>query len=81
MLKKTFSTFHASNTVLQQQYREHNFKGYSKLVSCLLVTEQNNELLMKNHQSYLISSKSFSEVNGAYVRKTRKVSRVYICKK
>ena len=51
MLEKTFSTFHASNMVLQQQYREKGFKKYSELISCLLVAEQNNELLMINHES------------------------------
>ncbi|XP_073275474.1 uncharacterized protein [Primulina huaijiensis] len=49
MLEKTFSTFHASNVLLQQQYRERGFRRYSELISCLLVAEQNNELLMKNH--------------------------------
>jgi hypothetical protein len=44
--KKTFSTFHASNMLLQQQYRERGFKKYSKLISCILVAEQNNELLI-----------------------------------
>ncbi|XP_062119375.1 uncharacterized protein LOC133833133 [Humulus lupulus] len=34
-----------------QQYRERNFKKYSELISYLLVAEQNNELLMKNHES------------------------------
>ncbi|KAJ0428610.1 hypothetical protein HanHA300_Chr17g0648031 [Helianthus annuus] len=51
MLEKTFSTFHASNIVLQQQYRERGFTKYSDLISCLLVAEQNNELLMKNHET------------------------------
>ena len=51
MLEKTFSTFHASNVLLQQQYHEKGFKKYSKLISCLLVAEQNNELLMKNHET------------------------------
>jgi hypothetical protein len=55
MLKKTFSTFHASNIVLQQQYREYNIKGYSELISCLLVSEQNNEHLIK--KSSIISHK------------------------
>ena len=49
MLEKTFTTFHASNVLLQQQYRESRFTEYSQLISCLLVVEQNNELLMKNH--------------------------------
>ncbi|CAM8962837.1 unnamed protein product [Rhodiola kirilowii] len=51
MLEKTFSTFHASNMVLLQQYRERGFTKYAELISCLLVAEQNNELLMKNHHS------------------------------
>ena len=29
MLEKTYSTFHASNIVLQQQYRERGFTKYS----------------------------------------------------
>ncbi|XP_028960672.2 uncharacterized protein [Malus domestica] len=49
MLEKTFSTFHASNVLLQQQYRERGFTEYNQLISVLLVAEQNNELLMKNH--------------------------------
>ena len=44
--------FHASNVLLQQQYRERRFIKYSKLISYLLVAEQNNELLMRNHQSH-----------------------------
>ena len=63
VLEKTFTTFHVSNVLLQQQYKECRFTKYSKLISCLLVVEQNNELLMKNHQSRLIGSKSFPEVN------------------
>ena len=50
MLEKTFSTFHASNVLLQQQYREKGFKTYANLISCLLLAEQNNELLMRNSQ-------------------------------
>lgn len=51
LLEKTFTTFHASNVVLQQQYRERRFKKYSELIQCLLVAESNNELLLKNHES------------------------------
>ena len=64
MLEKTFITFHASNVLLQQQYRERRFKKYFELISCLLVTEQNTELLMRNHQSNLIGSEPFPEVNA-----------------
>ncbi|KAI5343878.1 hypothetical protein L3X38_011754 [Prunus dulcis] len=37
MLEKTLSTFHASNVLLQQQYRQSGFKKYSELVSCLFI--------------------------------------------
>ncbi|KAK5836372.1 hypothetical protein PVK06_012159 [Gossypium arboreum] len=65
LLEKIFSTFHATNVLLQQQYREKGFKRYSKLISCLLVVEQNNELLMKNHGIRPTSSVLFPEVNVA----------------
>ena len=64
MLEKTFTTFHASNVLLQQQYRERRFTEYSQLISCLLVAEQNNELLMKNHQSRPTGSEAFPELNA-----------------
>ncbi|XP_065635567.1 uncharacterized protein LOC136070105 [Quercus suber] len=51
--------------LLQQQYRELKFKKYSELISCLLVAEQNNELLLKNHQSRPTGSTPFPKVNGA----------------
>ncbi|XP_019251167.1 PREDICTED: uncharacterized protein LOC109230092 [Nicotiana attenuata] len=63
MLEKTFTTFHASNMLLQQQYREMGFKKYSELISHLLVAEQHNELLMKNHESRPTGSCPFPEVN------------------
>ena len=63
MLEKTFSTFHASNMLLQQQYRERGFKKYADLISCLLLAEQNNELLLKNHESRPTGSTPFPEAN------------------
>ncbi|KAK5784818.1 hypothetical protein PVK06_039356 [Gossypium arboreum] len=48
---------------MQQQYCEKGFKMYSKLISCLLVAKQNNELLMKNHEIRPIGSAPFLEVN------------------
>ena len=65
MLEKTLSTFHASNVLLQQQYRHSGFKRYSELVSCLLLAEQNNELLLKNHQSRPTGSAPLPEINAA----------------
>ena len=41
MLEKTYSTFQASNVLLQQQYRERRFAKYYELILCLLVAEQN----------------------------------------
>ncbi|XP_019246333.1 PREDICTED: uncharacterized protein LOC109225983 [Nicotiana attenuata] len=63
MLEKTLSTFHASNMVLQQQYREKGFKKYSELISCLLVAEQHNALLKKNHEARPTGSAPFPEAN------------------
>ena len=48
MLEKTFSTFHTSNVLLQQQCRAKEFKTYASLISFLLLAEKNNELLMMN---------------------------------
>nr|XP_004251341.1 uncharacterized protein LOC101251253 [Solanum lycopersicum] len=36
---------------LTQQYREKGFQKYYDLISCLLVAEQHNVLLMKNHEA------------------------------
>ncbi|XP_073130882.1 uncharacterized protein [Henckelia pumila] len=71
-LEKTYSTFHASNVLLQQQYREKGFKKYSELISCLLVAEQNNELLMKNHEIRPTGANPFPEVNVAMHDEKRK---------
>ena len=76
MLEKTYSTFHASNVTLQQQYRLRGFTRYSELISCLLVAEKNNELLMKNHQSRPIGSAAFPEANVA-VSKNSERGRYY----
>ncbi|XP_074323144.1 uncharacterized protein LOC141660082 [Apium graveolens] len=63
MLEKTYSTFHANNMLLQQQYHERGFTKYSELISVLLLAEQNNELLMKNHQARPTGSTPFPEAN------------------
>ncbi|XP_050238045.1 uncharacterized protein LOC126687527 [Mercurialis annua] len=70
LLEKIFSTFHASNVVLQQQC-EKGFKKYSELISCLLVAERNNELLMKNHAARPTGSAPFLEVNASAYRSPR----------
>ena len=63
MVEKTFSTFHASNVLLQQQHREKSFKKYFELIFCLLVAEQSNELLVKNNKSRPTNSTQFPKVN------------------
>lgn len=65
MLEKTFSTFHTSNVLLQQQYREKGFETYSKLISCLLLAEQNNTLLMRNSELRPPGSAPLPEANVA----------------
>ena len=66
MLEKTFTTFHTSNVLLQQQYRERRFTKYSELIACLLVAEKNNELLLQNHQSCPTEFKAFLVANATF---------------
>ncbi|GAV75411.1 UBN2 domain-containing protein, partial [Cephalotus follicularis] len=63
LLEKTYRTFHASNVLLQQQYRLHGFKKYRELIGSLFIAEQNNELLLQNHDSRPTGSASLPEVN------------------
>ncbi|XP_074359581.1 uncharacterized protein LOC141698950 [Apium graveolens] len=63
MLEKIYSTFHANNMLLQQQYHERGFTKYSELIFVLLLAEQNNEILLKNHQARPTGSTPFPEVN------------------
>ncbi|XP_021769528.1 uncharacterized protein LOC110733776 [Chenopodium quinoa] len=63
MLEKTYSTFYANNIVMRIQYREKGFQKYFELISCLLVAEKNNELLMKNHESHPTGFTPFPDAN------------------
>ncbi|KAM3398579.1 hypothetical protein P3S68_002095 [Capsicum galapagoense] len=72
MMEKTLSTFHTSNVLLQQQYREKGFKKYTELSSHILVDEQNNDLLMKNHENRSTGSAPFPEVNDVHVHHARR---------
>ncbi|XP_070018906.1 uncharacterized protein [Nicotiana sylvestris] len=47
------------------QYRERGFKKYSELISCLLVAEQHNTLLLKNHEARPTGSAPLPEANMA----------------
>ncbi|XP_049410332.1 uncharacterized protein LOC125873437 [Solanum stenotomum] len=48
---------------LTQQYREKGFKKYSELISCLLVAEQHNTLLLKNHEAHPTEIAPLPEAN------------------
>ncbi|XP_022875583.1 uncharacterized protein LOC111394025 [Olea europaea var. sylvestris] len=58
-----------------QQYRECGFKKYTELISCLLVVEHNNELLMKNHELRPTGSVPLSETNGTVLPEANAKSR------
>ncbi|KAL0424596.1 UNVERIFIED_CONTAM: hypothetical protein Sradi_0994400 [Sesamum radiatum] len=47
------------------QYRERGFKTYSELISCLLVAEENNQLLLNNHHTRPTASKQLPENSAA----------------
>ena len=64
MIEKTVSTFHPSCTLLQKQYRTAKFMKYSELISCLLVEEQNDEILLKNHHLRPTGSVPLPEAHG-----------------
>ena len=64
MIEKTLSTFHTTHLLLQQMYRLKEFKEHSELISHLLVAEQNNELLVQNHNARPTGSVPFPEANG-----------------
>ena len=72
MIKNMFSTIHASIVLLRQQYREKGFKKYSELISYLLMAEQNNDLLLKNHENRPTGSEPQPEVNEAYAHHARR---------
>ncbi|XP_015072627.1 uncharacterized protein LOC107016785 [Solanum pennellii] len=74
-LEKTLTTFHASNVILQQQYREKGFQKYSELISCLLVAEQHNALLMKNHEARPTGAAPLPEANVVGARDQSEVKR------
>ncbi|XP_048624115.1 uncharacterized protein LOC125592762 [Brassica napus] len=63
LLEKTFSTFHSPNIILQQQYQMKGFATYTDLISCLLLAEANNELLMKNNKARLAGTAPLPEAN------------------
>lgn len=47
--------------LVQQQYQEKVFKKCYELITCLLLGEQNSELLLKNHEFQPTSNSAFPE--------------------
>ncbi|XP_052621035.1 uncharacterized protein LOC128126907 [Lactuca sativa] len=70
MLEKTYSMFHATNIALMQQYQLQKFTRYSEPNACLLVVEQKNELLMRNHESRPTGSVALPEANATHRNNT-----------
>ena len=71
-LEKTFSIFHVSNILLQQQYRQRQFKTYSELIFVLLTIEQTNQLLLKNYDLKPVGTKVIPETNANENRNTNR---------
>ncbi|KAK6150964.1 hypothetical protein DH2020_015896 [Rehmannia glutinosa] len=67
-LEKICSTMHKSNIVLQQQYRQRQFKTYSELISVLLTAEKTNELLLRNHDLRPSGSNAVPEAHANFGR-------------
>ncbi|XP_049394899.1 uncharacterized protein LOC125859246 [Solanum stenotomum] len=72
-LEKTYSTFPASSMLLQQQYREMDFKKYSELLSHVLIVVRHNDLLIKNHESRPVGSMPLPEVNRQIITNEKEV--------
>ncbi|XP_060170302.1 uncharacterized protein LOC132601213 [Lycium barbarum] len=70
--KRRSPLFHALNVLLQQQYREKGFTKYCDLIAHLLVAEQNNDLLMKNHENRPTGVAPLPEVNEVYAHYSRR---------
>ncbi|XP_026396910.1 uncharacterized protein LOC113291608 [Papaver somniferum] len=68
LLEKTYSTFHASKFCFNNNIVKVSLKKHSELISCLLVAEQNNELLLKNHQIHPAGSTVAPEMNATEIR-------------
>ncbi|XP_048623768.1 uncharacterized protein LOC106378111 [Brassica napus] len=77
LLDKTFSTFHSTNVLLQQQYKERGFASYTDLISCLLLAEANNELLMKNSEMRPIGTVALPEANEAEKKYPKECNHVH----
>ena len=65
MIEKTLETFHPTNMVLQQQYRNKYMK-YCDLINVLLAVEAQNELLMKNFHMRPVGTQAHPEAHASF---------------
>lgn len=62
----------SSSVLFQQQYREKKFKKYFELITCLLVTEENNKFHYGKCMSRPTDLASFIKVNATtYITNSR----------
>ena len=66
MIEKTLETFHPSNTVLLQQYRNNKYKKYSELINVLLAVETQIELLMKNYHMHPVGAQAGPKAHASF---------------
>ncbi|XP_059311216.1 uncharacterized protein LOC132062709 [Lycium ferocissimum] len=57
---------------VKEEYREKGFTKHCDLIAHLLVAEQNNDLLMKNHENRPTGAAPFPEVNEVYAHYSRR---------
>ncbi|XP_027768255.1 uncharacterized protein LOC114074449 [Solanum pennellii] len=74
-LKETVLPRARYELMLTQQYREKGFQKYSKSISCLLVAEQHNVLLMKSHEARPTGTALLQEANIVEARDQSEVKR------
>ena len=71
MIEKTLETFHPTNMVLQQQYRNNRYRKYSELINVLLVAETQNEHLMKNFNMRPVGANALPEAHASFHKKSK----------
>ena len=67
MLDKTYNTFHKEHKVLPRIYRKCGYTRFSELIVTLMLSEKNDEILIKNHNSLPTGTKAFPEANATAV--------------
>ena len=74
MIEKTLQTFHPSDMVLQQQYRNNKYTKYCELVNMLLGAEAQNELLMQNYQKRPVGAAAVPEAHANFLSQGKRGS-------